>query len=117
MAKARWGKTGHITFILFAFLTNIIATSSAWPERYNVDTDIVFTMMKNYIEEGSEKKAILVSGDGDYKKVVHYLIKKKQFLKILFPNQKFASSLYKKLGNEYQVFLDRSDIKNKIDLK
>ena len=86
-------------------------------KKGNVDTDIVFTMMKNYIEEGSEKKAILVSGDGDYKKVVHYLIKKKQFLKILFPNQKFASSLYKKLGNEYQVFLDRSDIKNKIDLK
>ncbi len=86
-------------------------------KKGNVDTDIVFTMMKNYIEEDKERKIILVSGDGDYKKVVHYLIKKNQFLKILFPNQKFASSLYKKLGNKYQVFLDRSDIRHKIEFK
>jgi hypothetical protein len=37
------------------------------------------------------------SGDGDYKKIIDYLISKGKFGKILFPNQKFASSLYKSL--------------------
>jgi uncharacterized LabA/DUF88 family protein len=85
-------------------------------KKGNVDTDIVFMMMKHHIEADEHQKMILVSGDGDYKKVVEYLIKKNRFLKILFPNQAFASSLYKKLGNKYQVALDRADIRTKIKL-
>jgi hypothetical protein len=54
--------------------------------------------MKSLIDEKDDfEKIILVSGDGDYKNVVDYLIKKERFLKILFPNRKFSSSLYKKL--------------------
>lgn len=86
-------------------------------KKENVDTDMVFQMMKDYIEKSDSEKVILVSGDGDYKKVVQYLIKKKRFRKILFPNRKFASSLYKKLGNEFCVSLDREDIKQKIKLR
>lgn len=51
--------------------------------------------MKNLVENNDFNKIILVSGDGDYKKVVDYLISKERFEKILFPNRKFASSLYK----------------------
>ncbi len=83
-------------------------------KKGNVDTDIVFEIMKSLIEETFDK-VILVSGDGDYKKVVDYLIKKGKFEKILFPNKKFASSLYKKLGNESFSYLSRKDIKMKIE--
>ena len=59
------------------------------------------------------ENVIIVSGDGDYKKVVDYLIKKNKFKKILFPNKKFASSLYKKLGSEFFDYLE--NIKTYID--
>ncbi len=91
--------------------------SMAGKKKGNVDTDIVFEMMKNLIDNNEFEKMVLVSGDGDYKRLVDYLIKKDRFLKILFPNRQFASSLYKKLGNKYFVNLDREDIKKKIEYK
>jgi len=36
------------------------------------------------------------------------------WFKILFPNKKFASSLYKNLGNQHCDFLEKIDIKEKI---
>ncbi len=84
-------------------------------KKGNVDTDIVFEIMKNLVESKNFDKVILVSGDGDYKKLVEYLISKNKFSKILFPNRKFASSLYKKLGNQFFVQLGCDDIKNKIE--
>lgn len=75
-------------------------------KKGNVDTDIVFEIMKNLIDNKDFNKIVLVSGDGDYKKVVDYLIKKEKFRKILFPNKKFASSLYKYLGAEFYDYLD-----------
>lgn len=86
-------------------------------KKGNVDTDIVFEIMKNLMDNKNLDKIILVSGDGDYKKVVDYLIKKNRFKKILFPNTKFASSLYKDLGSEYFDYLDTSDIRAKIEYK
>ncbi len=81
-------------------------------KKGNVDADIVFEMMRNLVENQVYNKMILVSGDGDYKKVVEYLISKDKFEKILFPNQKFASSLYYNLGSEYFDYLEnnKSDI-------
>jgi len=84
-------------------------------KKGNVDTDIVFEIMKNLIDnDAGFGKILLVSGDGDYKKVVDYLVKKERFLKILFPNKKFASSLYKSLSNLYFDTLGKEDIKLKI---
>ena len=60
---------------------------------------------------------ILVSGDGDYKLLVDFLIEENRFEKILFPDKKFASSLYKKLGSEYFDYLENKDIKDKIEHK
>ncbi|MFA7044456.1 MAG: hypothetical protein WC186_08940, partial [Bacteroidales bacterium] len=57
------------------------------------------------------------SGDGDYKRMVDFLVKEDKFKKILFPNKKYASSLYKKLGSEYFDYLDGKDIKDKIKFK
>lgn len=70
-----------------------------WKKKWNVDVDIVFSMMKHLIEkDDSRDKMILVSGDWDYKKVVDYMIKKWVFEKIIFPNMNY-SSLYRKFWN------------------
>ena len=86
-------------------------------KKGNVDADIVFEIMKNLIDNKDFDKIILVSGDGDYKKLVSYLIEKDRFKKVLFPNKKFASSLYKALSNKFFDYLDRDDIKMKIEYK
>lgn len=75
-------------------------------KKGNVDTDIVFEVMRNLVDNKEFDKIVLVSGDGDYKKLVQYLVDKKMFKKILFPNKKFASSLYKTLGSEFFDYLE-----------
>ncbi len=75
-------------------------------KKGNIDTDLVFEIMKNLIDNNDFERVILVSGDGDYKKVVDYLILKNRFEKLLFPNKKFASSLYKELGSERFDYLE-----------
>jgi uncharacterized LabA/DUF88 family protein len=81
-------------------------------KKGNVDSDIIFHMMKSFIEE-PESKMLLISGDGDYKRTVDYLIKHNRFKKILFPNPQYASSLYKELGAEYFDYLDNFKTKIK----
>jgi uncharacterized LabA/DUF88 family protein len=75
-------------------------------KKGNVDTDLVFEVMKNMVDNPDFNQVILVSGDGDYKKLVNYLISKDKFRKILFPNKKFASSLYKEFGGEKFDYLE-----------
>ena len=82
-------------------------------KKGNVDTDIVFEIMRTVIDNSVLNKIILVSGDGDYKKMVTYLVGKNKFKKILFPNKKFASSLYKDLGSEFFDYLE--NLKNYIE--
>lgn len=69
-------------------------------KKGNVDADLVFEVMKNIADNSEFNQIIIVSGDGDYKKMVSYLISKGKFNKILFPNKKFASSLYHEFGGE-----------------
>jgi len=83
-------------------------------KKGNVDTDIVFDVMKKIYKKEPFDKIVLVAGDGDYKMLVDFLIEESRFKKILFPNRKFASSLYKKLGSEYFDYLSNEDIKKKI---
>jgi uncharacterized LabA/DUF88 family protein len=83
-------------------------------KKGNVDADIVFSIMKKLYKQEEFDRIVLVSGDGDYKRMVDFLVKEEKFKKILFPNKKFASSLYKKLGSEYFDYLDSKDVKNKI---
>jgi uncharacterized LabA/DUF88 family protein len=81
------------------------ANSLVSEKKGNIDTDLIFELMRQYAEEDPLRKFLIVSGDGDYFKVVRHLVEKSRFLKILLPNKKFASSLYKKLGSEYYDFL------------
>jgi uncharacterized LabA/DUF88 family protein len=82
-----------------------------------VDTDIVFEITKSLVDSRDFDKVTLVSGDRDYRKLVDYLIEKGRFEKILFPNKRFASSLFKKMGAEYFDYLDNPDIESEIRLK
>ncbi len=86
-------------------------------KKGNVDTDIVFEIMKNLIENTEFNKVILVSGDGDYKKLVDYLIQKDKFERILFPSGKNASSLYNKIDNKFKLSLDRQTVRQFIEKK
>ncbi len=86
-------------------------------KKGNVDTDIVFEIMKNLLDNTDFNKVVLVSGDGDYKKVVDYLISKDRFERILFPNGKNSSSLYNSLNNKYTLSLDRPTVRQFIEKK
>lgn len=83
-------------------------------KKGNVDSDIIFNVMKKLYKKESFDKIILISGDGDYKMLVDFLIEEGRFEKILFPNRKFASSLYKKINRIYSAHLEDEDIKRKI---
>lgn len=74
-------------------------------KKGNVDSDIIFDVMKKICENENFEKILLISGDGDYIKLVKYLIEKNKFEKILFPNRKFCSSLYKQITIKYFDYL------------
>lgn len=86
-------------------------------KKGNVDTDIVFEIMKNLVENTNFDKIVLVSGDGDYKKLVDYLIDKDRFKRILFPDGDKASSLYNKLDNKFKLSIDRQTVRQFIEKK
>jgi uncharacterized LabA/DUF88 family protein len=86
-------------------------------KKGNVDSDIIFHIMKKIYKKEDFEKIVLVSGDGDYKLVVDFLIEEKRLAKILFPDLERASSLYKKLSNKYFASLDDFGIRNKIGKK
>jgi uncharacterized LabA/DUF88 family protein len=83
-------------------------------KKGNVDTDIVFNVMKRLCKKEDFGKIVLVSGDGDYKILVDFLIEEGRLEKILAPCRPRASSLYKQIGSEYFDCLDSPDVKRKI---
>ena len=75
----------------------------------------MFDIMKRINREPkSFNKIILVTGDGDYYKLVQYLIEEDRLEKILFPKKRFASSLYKSIANEYSDNLSKPEIIKRI---
>ena len=84
-------------------------------KKGNVDSDIIFLVMKKLYKKDFFEKIVLVSGDGDYLPLVDFLIEEGRFKKILFPNKKYRSSLYKTIGSEYFDYLENS--KEKIEIK
>ncbi len=86
-------------------------------KKGNIDTDLVFLVMKKLCKNEIQDKVVLVTGDGDYIKIVDFLIEENKFEKILLPNFKKSSSLYKKLGNKFFVDLSYPDIRKKIEYK
>lgn len=94
------------------------AESALSKKKGNVDTDIVFAVMKSLVEKERFNKVVLVSGDGDYWRMVDYLIQKGKFGKLLAPSRKNLSSLYKRrMADTCRVYLDDPAVRNKIELK
>lgn len=89
-------------------------TAMLGKKKGNVDADIIFSIMKKLYKREDFQKIFLVSGDGDYKMLVDFLIEEERFGKVLFPNKQFASSLYKKLGSEYFDYLESPAVRSKI---
>lgn len=85
-------------------------------KKWNVDVDIVFEIMKKIAEREIFDQIVLVSGDGDYIRMVKYLIQKHLLKKIIFPNKKY-SSLYNEIRLSYGMTLDVKDIRQKIAYK
>lgn len=83
-------------------------------KKGNVDTDVVFSIMKSLYKREKLDKVYLISGDGDYYKLVKFLQTEDRLGKILFPSKKNASALYRNLSPEYYDYLDSKDIKAKI---
>ncbi|MDD3303221.1 MAG: NYN domain-containing protein [Candidatus Gracilibacteria bacterium] len=85
-------------------------------KKGNIDSDLIFHVMEKLLEDGKKfDKIVLISGDGDFKILVDYLIRKNRLEKILFPNKKFTSSMYKSIELKYKDFL--TNLKNKIEYK
>lgn len=59
----------------------------------NVDAELVLHAM---IEYPHYERALIITGDGDFYCLVDYLSKQDKLLKIMIPNQKSYSSLYRK---------------------
>lgn len=86
-------------------------------KKGNVDSDIIFAIMRRLYKDNDFEKVVLVSGDGDYKTLVDFLIEEGRFAKILFPNRKYASSLYKSIGAPLFAYLSDADVRAKIEKK
>jgi uncharacterized LabA/DUF88 family protein len=86
-------------------------------KKGNVDSDIIFAVMRKMYKKEQFDKVVLVSGDGDYKQLVDFLIEEDRFAKLLFPDRHRRSSLYKALSNRFFSYLDDPSIQNKIGQK
>lgn len=71
------------------------------PVKGNIDADLVLWVMR-YIDR--YKKAVIVSGDGDFYGVVEYLIDRDKLDKLLAP-----SGYYSSLFNRYKDHVERLD--------
>jgi uncharacterized LabA/DUF88 family protein len=86
-------------------------------KKGNVDSDVIFEIMRRLYKKEDFEKIILVSGDGDYKNLIDFLMEEDKLEKVLFPSRKNRSSLYKTLSNKFFAYLDDVDIKKKIEKK
>jgi len=86
-------------------------------KKGNVDTDIVFEIMRKLLKDDTLDKVLLVSGFGDYSRMVKFLAGEGSLLKVLFPSRSSASSLYHALPDSFKDWLDRDGVKKKIGMK
>ena len=87
-------------------------------KKGDVDAFMMFTILTDLFERGdSFEKIVLISGDGDFYVLVKFLLERGRFEKMLLPTRKSASSLYVSLRSVYRDYLDRSDVRELIELK
>jgi len=77
----------------------------------NVDAELVLHTM---VEYQKYDKALIVTGDGDFYCLVDYLIKQDKLLKLMVPNEKKFSSLFRKVM-PHIVFMN--NLKEKLEYR
>ncbi len=73
----------------------------------NVDADLVLNAM---IEYDNYKKAVVVTGDGDFYCLIDYLLKQGKLAQVLIPNEKLYSTLFEQIdegSRKYFTFINR----------
>lgn len=83
-------------------------------KKGNVDTEIVFDVMRLLYRRENFGKVVLVSGDGDYYRMVQFLLEENKLEKVLFPNGARASSLYRKITRRHFDDLSKQELRQKI---
>ncbi len=78
----------------------------------NCDAELVLQAM---IQSKNYDKAIIVSGDGDFHCLAEYLLHEKKLKKLLIPNQKAYSALFKHFPSGILAFI--SDLKGVLSYK
>jgi uncharacterized LabA/DUF88 family protein len=78
----------------------------------NCDAELVLQAMIDY---PNYEKAIIVSGDGDFHCLIHYLMQQEKIERILIPDRNNYSALLKKVGVNKLVFLN--DLEEKLGYK
>ncbi len=78
----------------------------------NIDAELV--LYSAAIEYKNYDKAVIVSGDGDFRCLYEYFIKKNKLGRIIIPNLKAQSSLLRGF-QKYKTFLEYE--KNKLEYK
>ena len=77
----------------------------------NCDAELVLQAMIDY---PNYEKAVIVSGDGDFHCLIHYLSQQKKLEKVLIPDKRNYSALLKKFADKL-AFLD--DLRGKLEYK
>lgn len=76
----------------------------------NCDAELVLQAMVDF---NSYKKAVLVTGDGDFYCLVRYFVQKDKLEKLLIPDQERYSALLKSFPSQYMAFV--SDLREKLE--
>lgn len=76
----------------------------------NCDAELVLRAMIDYEKYG---KAVVVSGDGDFHCLIHYLSQQNKLEKVLIPNRFSYSALLKKAAADKMAFIN--DLKQKLE--
>jgi len=71
-------------------------------------------VLHTMIELANYKKALIITGDGDFYCLVDYLKSKNKLLKLMVPNRFHYSSLFRKLSGDI-VFMN--NLKKKLEYK
>lgn len=78
----------------------------------NVDAELVLQAMIEYV---NYKKAVIVTGDGDFSCLVKYLVSQKKLERVLIPNQGIYSCLLRRVGEGKLDFMN--SLKSKLEYK
>ncbi len=74
--------------------------------KIKANIDVELTIYVSSIFFNQYDKAVIISGDGDFKILYEYLLKRNKLLNIIIPNRKNSSRLLK-MFEDYMIYLEK----------